>query len=229
MGELFASVNGAPLVGMHLCIPREGVWHGHLAADADAPLDFGLQININGLVFRATAHLSTLASGTAVARFVGGAGGLHRDVPAKSYNNVPLSIPLSDILSAAGETLEAHSNRDVTTLQLRAWSTTTTSAGIALNTLLRVGAAALEDVVWRIQPNGKLWVGIETWEEGESGTWEAGGEGHELLEDDAIADRAVLYMERPAILPGTTFRGRRVNYVEHTVKDARLRTTVWLE
>lgn len=217
----FATANGVQLVGLRIFIPREGVWHGELSASADAPLDYGLDISLAGLSFRATATRTGLVAGTAVAEFRGGAGGLHKLITPRAYRNVALSVPLRDIATEAGEELSANSMRDVTDVQLGYWTSSLNKAGHALNALMKLGAGDVKDAVWRIRPDGKLWVGVESWPDVELG--------HQLLSADLIADRAILSMDEPSILPGVRFFGRRVNYVEHILRDAALRTVVWFE
>jgi hypothetical protein len=217
----YATANGVPLVGLRLFLPREGVWHGELTAAADAPLDFALSISVGGVRFNGTATRSGLVEGTAVAEFRGGAGGMHKLITPRAYRDVALSVPLRDIAKEAGEELAANSMRDVTDVQLGYWTSSLNKAGHAINSLVRLGASAVKGATWRVRPDGKLWVGVDGWSEVKPA--------HQLLTADLLADRAIVSMEEPTILPGTTFYGRRVSYVEHVLRDSALRSFVWFE
>jgi hypothetical protein len=216
-----ASVNGAPLIDLRIVIPRKGSWYGELSADADAPLDFKMEISIGDVSFSGTARTSSMTDGTAVAEFVAGKAGLSKPIDAQAFNNVPLSIPLRAIANAAGEALASTSLRDVMDIQKNAWCIRKGKCGAALNVLVDVGAADVEGTLWRFLPSGQLWVGVDQWEEVKVE--------YEALTVDPKADHLLAYMEHPGLLPGTTFLRRKVSHVEHHLEAGRLRTGVWFE
>lgn len=219
MAKNFATVNGYSLLSARICIPREGAWHGELAIEDDVALEKTLSIDINGVTFQATAtRAPVVVEGTGMTTFAAGRNGLGTAIQPKMYNAVPLSIPLADILRTAGEVLSPYAQQSVLSTYLPSWIVVDGKCGAALNALVKLGAP---EASWRYLLDGSLWVGIEDWAPIDVD--------FELLSDDAANDRAVFYMEHPSIIPGTTFQGRRVSYVEHSLRESKLRTTVWLE
>lgn len=219
MADAFATANGHALNSVKIHIPRQGVWHGDLALSGDDALDVPLLVNINGVEFHGQGSRVSVYEGTGLAHFSGGRGGFGRPITPKAYQNVPVSIPLNDILSAAGEELSSSADPNVLNQQLARWTTMGGTAGNALAALVD----SLDDVHWRVLIDGRLWIGKETWPE-------MNPDGQVLVED-IVGDSAILYFEEPSLIPGTSFRGRHVSYVEHSLdgEDSSLRTHVWFE
>jgi hypothetical protein len=215
----FATANGKALVAATLTLPRVGAWHGDLVVDDGSELSGDIHLSFGGLELSGVAIRSGVQQGSATTRIVGGAGGLATAMKPKGYANVPLSLPLSDILAAGGETLAINAGSDVTGLQLRHWAITQGTVAQALDILVRLGAV---DAVWRVLPDGTVWVGKET--------WDAQDLQYEVLLDDPLHDLAILSLETLTLLPGRTFLGRKVSVVEHTLpKGAAARTVAMFE
>ncbi len=81
--------------------------------------------------------------------------------------------------------------------------------------------AAPAGTAWRVLPNGKVWVGAESWPDSGVDYEELGELPHEL--------RMEITTEAPTLLPGTSLGGRHVSYVEHRIDSSSLKTLVLLE
>lgn len=214
----YVTANGVAITTARICLPRCGAWHGDLALEDDTLLDKQIVININGVEFHCTGSRIAVAQGTGLAQFIAGAGGLGAEVKPKMYRDVGLSIPLGDILKVANETLATDAAPDAKNQQLPKWTVAAGKAGAALNALVKL---ALKDAVWRFHLDGTLWLGKESWPKSKA-------EGEVVLEDP-LADRAVMFFEVPSLEPGQVYRDRRVSYVEHIIREGSLRSHVHFE
>lgn len=213
----FAEANGHAIASATIALPRVGVWHADLILDTHERLQGAVQLKAPGLDLRGTVVTSGVWEQRSVARVAGGAHKLGTTLPAKHYKGVPLRLPLGNILTAAGERLAATSSSAILDAYLPAWVRREDRAGAQLDRLLDGTGAT-----WRALPDGTIWVGTET--------WPASKEPEEdVLEQDDIRGSEVHGSTRLAILPGTTYRQRRVSYVEHTIDTATVRTALTFE
>lgn len=206
------TLDGALLVGVRLRMPRIGAWTADVAVDSRTAPTGAVTLALQGATLRGTVHRSGLWKGGAYAQLVGGAGGLATQLSARAYRDVPLRLPVSDVLREAGETLAPSSTG--LDEQRPAWVRMAAQASTSLGLLL-----APAGLSWRTLVDGTVWVGQETWPES---TLE-----HEVLEEDHAHGRAVLWSQAFGPLPGETWRGRRLLCVQHEVEASRSRTTVW--
>lgn len=211
-------LNGAPVYQAHIAFPRIGCWHADLlVGEAKAPtgpvtLSFGSS-SWAGAVFRGGAPF-----GSGMLRVVGGAGGLASgaQLPPKAYQSGTVQYLLGDLLADAGERLSSAADAKTLAQSLAAWTRPAGSAGGAM--------VALTDhlgVSWRMQSDGTVWVGPETWP-GAAGAYS-------LLEDHAQHGYQVLYADDPKIQPGATLAGRRISYVEIVLDEKKFRAVAWYE
>lgn len=214
----WATLAGMPVIEARVELPRVGAWVADVALDSADGLSGAVTLDLNGFALKGTVRRGGVTLDTTVVRVVGGAGGLPTELAPLAYRGVPLKIPLSDVLAAAGEALDTGSDLGALSTQLAFWMRRGGPAGQALLQLVRqVGGLA-----WRVRPSGSVWVGPETW----PGT---GLGDFELLREDPLYDRVQLFADTPAVLPGETFQGRRVSYVEHSIAADQLRTVLWFE
>jgi hypothetical protein len=213
------TVNGTPCVRATIRIPRLGVWFADLAVDVAEMISGQVTISVcdGALELKGRAARTGVFKDTAILRVLGGAGGLATEVPAKFYRRCPAKVPLQDILAAAGEELSSQADQSLLNQQLVAWTLLKQKAGEALRTLAdELGA------VWRVLPDGTVWLGQESWPAVHMPDVD-------LLSEDPRAHTAVIGTDSPTLLPGTLFLGRRVSMVEHQVQPESVRTMVWFE
>ncbi len=216
----FATVAGLPVVAGKLCLPRAGNWHGDFALDAASAPTGKVQVALaeGELVFEGTVLRGGAPYQTALVRVVGGAGGLTQDAAAKFYQGVTLQNVLEDVLGDADEVLSGTVSADVLATQLPAWATIQQPTGEVLSSL-----ALVPGVPWRMLPDGSIWLGAESWPAA------AGQAGWQLLQDAPELGRQILAADVPNLLPGQTFGGRQVSYVEHRIEAGKLRAHVYYE
>lgn len=218
----WATLNGDGVVDARVELPRVGAWVADLAIDTPSPPPDGssVTLDLNGFQLQGTVRRGGSVADTSILRVVGGAGGLARELDPLAYQGVPLQVPLRDVLGAAGEVLDVASDRGLLQTSLAFWMRARGRAGAALALIIAQVAGA----VWRVQPGGQVWAGPETWPS--SALLEANAE---LLREDPSNGREVFFADTPSLLPGTTFRGRRVSAVEHLISSDSLRMVAWYE
>lgn len=218
------TVNGADVLAMTLTMPLNGTWVLSAELASDEPItgaitlentvDDGNSVTLSGFVLR-----SGVVAGSCKLEAVGGAGGLVELVGARSYQSAKAREVIGDLLAEAGEALDAGSARDVLDRQLEHWTRAGGRTGTALTVLVEALGAR-----WRVRPNGRVWVGAETWPKMPDDF-----DGNELDRDHA-AGMVLLAPYTIALTPGVLLEGERVGRVEHSVgRDADLRTVFWLE
>jgi hypothetical protein len=216
--KAFAELNGFTVVRGTLAMPRIGVWSARLTLDAD-DLPRGpatLAIGDPPVTLTATVVRPALQGAAAEVLLVGGAGGFSKIIPPKDYQDVPLRVVLADLLSEAGERLSPSSDPNLGSLHLPRW---TRMGGPARDAIVQL--AETLGVSWRVLPDGTTYVGRETYPTSPSKG--------EVLERVSEEDLMIVATESVDILPGETFEGRRVSYVEYAISPASIRSTLWLE
>jgi hypothetical protein len=213
--DAYCTVNGQAVLEARIGLPRVGVWSLDAVLDAGSDVSGAVEVKYGSTTLKGTVVRTGKRDDSCRIRVVGGAAGFTKTVPAKSYLNLPMRIPLVDVLTAAGEQLAATADPALLQSFVGRWSRVETIAAFALRSLLEG-----RDVAWRILPDGTVWIGAESWP---VVTLE-----HELLDEDAITGRVTIYAEDPAVFPGQTFLDRQVSYVEHWFGEV-LRTEVRFE
>ena len=208
------TANGFDVLAMRVTLPLDGVWVATLQVATDEGLAGALRLENEGVVFTGTV----VSTGQALVDAVGGAGGMGRDVDARSYRGATARDIIADLLAAVGERLDGSSSRDVLATALPYWTRARGRASVALSTLTDALGAR-----WRVLPSGTIWVGTET--------WPAVSSDYEALEldRDSAAGTVLLAPETIALGPGVVLEGERVGRVEHVMAGEDLRTTFWLE
>lgn len=209
-----ATLNGAAVLSAHVVLPRVGVWTAELDVDGDASSG-AVTLVLGALTLRGTVVRSGSWRGSAQVRVVGGAGRLGAVVPAKAFRLTPLRIPVADTLGAAGEALASSADASLLAAQVPHWVRTAGTASEALTAL-----ADAMDASWRVLTDGTVWVGADSYPA-------ANVAAYEVLEESPELARAVLGVDSPDLLPGTTLEVRRVDAVEHVIEPGRVRSIVW--
>lgn len=214
----YCTVNGAPVLECVVTLPRIGVWTADVEMPAAQALSGRATIALgSSLTLAGTFTRSGLdGRGRTRARIVGGAGGLGKTLVPKSYVSVPLRIPVSDVLSDAGEQLSNTADAGVLSTQLPAWSRMSDVAGISLAALVDAAAAT-----WRVLLDGTVWVGTETWPTSNMTALAISYEPERLL-------RTVASLS-PTVLPGQLFGGQRIALVRHVLTSDAIRTVLQTE
>lgn len=108
-----------------------------------------------GLTYRCTVERAAPEGGFHAVRLVGGTGGLSTDVAEQFYADTPKKQILTDLLTECGET---PGDVDLPG-RVPFWVRPAGPAHEALRALL----AVTPERTWRVQPDGRVWVGVDTW------------------------------------------------------------------
>lgn len=209
---------GASVLRGRLTVPLNGAWLADLDVDAAEAPSGSVVLTVGGSRWVGTVHRGGVAAGRWSGRVVGGAGGLHRAVPARAWQGLqPARGLLVELLGEVGEALAPTSTAEVSANVPR-WTRLATTADRALADL-----AGYLGCRWRVRPEGDVWVGIDAWGAVEF----AEGSLVELIDEDPRSGAAVYVLPEARVLPGMTFEGRRVGGVVYDLDGARERATVW--
>jgi len=225
----FCSVNGFTVLDGSIYLPRVGVWHADLSVDTFDTLTgpVTVQLPSQTLQGRATRSGSDAARRLRL-RVVGGNAGLASVVTPKSYGSVPLRIPLTDALTAAGERLSPTADTSLLNTQLAAWSNMAAPANSVIASLLQ---AVPGNPAWRVLIDGTVWVGFETWPV-------VTLPDTVLISSDPENGRVTIASDAPAILPGVSFSylvpgvgqvSKQVSYLQHLISSGMVRTVFFSE
>jgi len=216
------------LVSALVSLPLSGAWHADLVAtppqgETGTALSGTVSVDLDGLTLSGTVLRSSVVDGAVHARIVGGAGRLGAPLPERSYKGTPtVRRIVGDILrEAATETLAAASSATILDQTLNVWHRVPETAGAALSRLVRAHGGS-----WRVLVDGTvLVVGTETWPTvAPEHTIVPGSDGAEGLV------RVAWHEGTPTdVVPGVTFAGQRIRYVEHELSADGLRTTLRVE
>jgi len=218
------TANGKAVIAATICMPRVGLATADLIVDSQTDVTGACTLAIeSGLTLQGFASRTGIWQDTVYVRWVAGAGGLSKTAAPKHYRSTTARVVLLDLLRTAGETLSPTADARTVGLQLAAWTQIAQPIGNAISALL--GDARLAAHAWRVLPDGTIWAGPETWPD-------AGLKN--IVDYQEIGrlpneGRSELGFEAPALVPGVSLGGRRVSYVEHTMKDDAVRTMAWFE
>jgi hypothetical protein len=218
----YATVNGKGVFSAQLIVPRVGAWRLDAIVDAEGTdgLTQAIELSLNegASIWRGRAWRVADNFGRVELRAVGGGGGLSAVLSGQSYRQATARAILTDILEAAGETLDTSSTPELLDTLLPHW---TRLAGPSVHQL-ELLVAALE-ATWRVLPNGRIWVGTESWPTAPA--FEA-----DVLSIDPRGGRGeIAAVEAYKLLPGQTYAERRVTWVEHRFLPDALRTSIFFE
>jgi hypothetical protein len=210
-----ATVNDVPVIGGRLTFPIAGAWTAELdvqGSDADA-LEGSVTIDVGGVSLAGTASVSEDDGGQLRLTVTAGAAGLGATVTPQHYvPPVTVRRVLVDALAIGGETLSPAADAATLAVELPQW---TRAAGTVKEAVRRV-VAAVSGAAWRHLPDGSVWVGPESWATFDDSLVVVESE-------EPTQSLATVALDSLAILPGVTFRDKRITSVEYTLDGAKLR------
>lgn len=208
------SLSGSPVIAGSLDLPLVGTWHLECAIGSSTAPVVGQRVTllVGPVPFVGTVVSADSDSGNRVTvRAVGGAGKLGNVLTAKSYTMTSLDVVLVDALTEAGESRSILSDSQTETLEH--WTRTEAS----LSDVLRQVTERVE-CSWRVLPDGSVWVGAELW---------LPVTGSYVLESEEPTRSAfTVAVDSAWVLPGVTFRGRKVSAVTYRFDGTKTRARV---
>jgi hypothetical protein len=218
----YLTVNGCECIRGKIVLPLTGAWVAEVVSDPDC--DQGsfpvpgstVTMNLGGQSFQGVVRRANAPYGTTFAMLIGGAGGLPSDIPALAYQSTTVQQVLSDILTAAGETLSTTSDQSLLGQNLASWVRIQGPAWRALTILMD---SEVPDGTWRVLPDGSIWIGQDTWPQTSMSSFE-------LLNYEPHMLRAQIYSDNPTIMAGQSFIGGHVTSIEHIVEPSKIHASV---
>lgn len=208
-----AEIEGIACIEARLSLPRVGVWVLDAVVDTADTLSGAVAgtvgaLSLSGYVLRAESYLNALR-----VRVIGGAGGLLSTATPKFWQQAQSRDVAFSLLQSAGETLD-------TTSSLTAWlQWYAVGSGTVGSEVAGIAAKQGADYVWRVMPDGAVWVGEDAWTETDAVLVE--------IDRDPIDRLLVFGTDAPALLPGTTYEDLRIDLVEHHVRAGSVRSLAW--
>lgn len=193
------------------------VWAGNWSARIEladlAPAPTGL-VTLSWLGRELTGQVVRSGQTTAGRVFVqvaGGSGQLGQPVPAKlqarGYQNCPLGKVLDELAREAGETVSATITPAVRSRTLASWPRRNALASQCLDDLARS-----EGLVWRVLPDGSLWMGAPSFAEAVL------SQDLQKLDDEDPSQSTALYATLAlGPQPGDSYKGKRVGDAHYTI------------
>lgn len=203
-----------------ITMPRVGAWYAFLDLDTNRDLTGKVEIKAGALVLRGTisAGRSGRQGGILKVRVVAGGDGLRTAAKPKHYTGPTVGLVLRNLAADAGEAVASTADAAVLNKGLLAWTTIGIETGQMIRTLLASEAPA--EAVWRLLPDGTIWVGSDTWAP-------SGVVNYTEIQRNPEENTAVYGMDVPRLAPGTTIAGRRIDLVHHVIGPEEYRAKVW--
>ena len=154
---------------------------------------------------------------------VGGNGGLWQSVVPKMYDyTIRVSLPLTETLSSAGESLSSLSTQSVISQQLTSWPRTQGRCDEQISLLADQAGA-----IWRVRQDGTIFFGTDSWlpvNEFE----------YDLQWRDPTWSSATIISQSIGILPGQSFPkkdesfpGKKVAAAQYEITEEMTHATFW--
>lgn len=212
----FGTLNGLSATSLELRLPLAGAWDLEAEVTTTQPEEVTGPVTVK-VGTSELKGVSTLVGadqgGRTTVRVVGGAGGLGNAVEPLHVGDTTLEIVLGAILAIAGETLDAAADPALLTYGLAHWVRTRGDVAEAIRRL-----AEEAGFTWRITPGGTFWLGTDTWPTVEPA--------YTIDHEEPTENADTIAIESIGVLPGTTFRGKRVSAVTYKVDAKRCRARV---
>jgi hypothetical protein len=206
---------------LELEMPRAGAWVARGLAESDVDLPAGpatLTVGDGGPLSGALRALTRTLQGKRAFELVGGAGGLQTRLAPQFYRSATARIVLQDALSSAGETLSPLSDKSLLATALAAYARPATTVGAVLQDIVQ----RLTGASWRVQDDGAVWVGVDTWPTVTT-------DPNDVVDEHDASGVLVLAPPDMSLRPGSVIAGRRASTVVHRLQGPKLRTEVWTE
>lgn len=207
------TANGRTVTHARTQFAAWGVWYVDVTIDSSEPLTGSVELELNDLRLNGTVLSGGAFAGRAMARIVGGAGGISRTVAARGYANdagVKVSTIVRDVADECGEAFVAPSS--------------STSVGNAFARPEVPGGRVLELVApraWYMGEDGQLRLGRRA-------ARALPASASVLSRDEATGVATIAGEELASLLPGLTIDGSEAVDIEHDISPGKTRTRAWL-
>jgi hypothetical protein len=218
-----ALLNGLAVLEARLTRPRWGNWVAELAVDsttaAQLPSGSVGTLQFSGLSFIGTMIRVDTYLQTVSLRMIGGANKMGKICTPRFFRGAPVSTVIQGLLQDAGATLSPACSSAALAVNLPFWVILAHPIGNALSNL---AGAISTDSVWRIQPDGSVFIGPDAFLPSLISDYQ-------LVKYSALENVQELASELPLINPGESFNGKLVSTVEHLFTENSSRVKLLFE
>jgi hypothetical protein len=213
-----STIGGKPVLTAELRLLRVGAWHLDCVVDSSEKLTGKVDIDLDGSKWVGTIIDSNVYAGRCTSWIVGGAGGMQTEIDASQHVGSQLGGIVQDIVTKGGETVSEKTLPAVLSRSIPQWERLAGPVAVALSRLLD-----WSHLSWRILQDGTIWIGEETWPEVTPSVtvtkeeWETG-----VVTVAPVDD----FNDLVGIVPGTVFRGHRIEQVVHSIGEGTTRTAI---
>lgn len=199
------ALNELPVISARMEHGAEGNWSCTCQVIADAAPTGAAVLTLPGLTLQGVVLEAGLTSQRVTVRLCGGAGKLAVRIPGQHFAGAQGRLVAQSILQAAGEALDPASDAPGLDSLLPHWAYFAGPAGVPLAQLCaRLGCS------WWMTAEGQVHLGMLDFPE-------ASPAGALLQDVRADLKRLAVALEEEALLPRTTYEGRKVLAVDHTL------------
>lgn len=218
-----ATLNGVGIIELRLAMPRVGIWHAEITADAQADVDRLVTLDINEqLTLKGHVRHQGVSFDTLILDVVGGVGDMGTEAPKKNYREVSLQRILNDLLNAADESISPKVASSLKSLQVDRWSL---AGGRTIGAEL---SALVDELVvngaWRFMADGSLWLGVDQFKQVRPA--------YDLIREAPQQHLIEIVSDDFLVQPGDSLPNLdspNVSYARHEVVDGQLRSTLYFE
>ncbi len=220
--------NDLDVVEAHIAMPKVGAWVADLAVSAEDASQFEDRATVSIKCADGIELTGSVAPGRAAefigsvgVRVVAGKGGLGKAATPKYYANAKLGDVVDGLLRDSGEALSTTADRTILAKVVEAWLVIKQPVAAALTVAL---STVSPGSVWRMLPDGKLWIGAESWPDLE------GSYDFQVLVQRPADRTSELGAATPLIAPGMNVPDLgHAAHVEHWVTSTGVRTVMTCE
>lgn len=207
------TINGNPIVECRLTMPKNGAWiMNDLLVDTEDTFSIGDSITAKFLdtTFKGTVLDTGVFQGFQRCTVIGGTGRLPEYLESACYNSIPVGQIVRDIARKTGHQVSTTVDQDVMNANLVGWNILKMQASLALDKVLQV-----TNSIWRILPDGTLWVGPEKYST-------LNADNYLVIEKFPEEARWNIYNEDILLQPLTSLSGNNIQQVDYYISGKEL-------
>ncbi len=207
-------------------MPSTGSWIANLVLDTSDTTGFADNDPVtiedsNGLFFSGTVvpRRTGLFIETLHVRVIGGRGGMGKPTQARTFSRAVVRDVINALLADSGEILSPTVDSSLLATFVGNWNIYSDTVAAALDKFL---SSIDPDLNWRIQPDSRLWIGVET--------FPITTVDYQLLETNPVEQIYTLGISNLTFAQGISIDGvGKVSRIEYQILPASIRAQVWTD
>lgn len=218
-----ATLNGELVGALAITVVRQGRWTASVSVPSgELPADGVMRLRVADTVEwvgRAVPGAAEVQLDTLVASVRGGLGDVAIPATPRHYRLTTVGTVLADLAADAGESLSPRIDPALLAQPLEMHTTLRRAVSVGLTSLL---SRLQGDAVWRFEPSGELWVGVDAFPEHQ-------GQGLEVIMRSPMEMAMRVQDVETLPQPGEAVDGRHIGTVEHRVDESGIISCIYFE